>query len=48
MKELIDEALELIENQYELAKLIHSILTDMDDEMKVAFKLAWKAYHNND
>lgn len=40
MKELIEHALQLIEDRPEIVEIIHHVL-QWDDEMKVAFNIAY-------
>lgn len=46
MKQLIQEASELIEDQSESAKLIHHILSEWDADTKIAFMCAWRIKTN--
>jgi len=48
MKQLIDEAIQLITDRPDEAKLIHHILTKWDAEMKLAFNLAWNILNDQD
>jgi hypothetical protein len=42
MKELIDEALQLINDRPQDCILIHDVLKNWDEEMKAAFLLAYR------